>query len=303
MNAPVHANAIDVSKITFQVGKAVAKRSPPISIRYNGTQLQIRLPRLACPFGLRENSNDTGVKTYKLATVLKGCDPYCKEKYVGDDEVGKLGNFLMELDEHIKNAAIANSTQWFGKKRSDNSIVEAYASNLYPSIDVREGERIPNGKYPPTFRIKVPVYDGRVSAEFVDASRNHVYVTPESLGSILPKGIESNMILTPSIYVINGATFGVTWRLKAAQLFPVPQITAAMMFDDESNAPPSKGLADADVDNDDGEYGGGALHEESAPPTQTVVEEVAPSAGAGGPAPPAPTGARKRRAVASSAPL
>lgn len=302
MNAPVHANAIDVSKITFQVGKSVAKRSPPISIRYNGTQLQIRLPRLACPFGLRENSNDAGVKSYKLAAVLKGCDPYCKDKYVGDDEIGKFGNFLMELDEHIRAAAIANSTQWFGKKRSDTSILESYASNIYPSTELREGERVPNGKYPPTFRIKVPVYDGRVAAEFVDASRNHVYVTPESLVSILPKGIESNMILMPSIYVINGTSFGVTWRLKAAQLFPVPQITAAMMFDDETNAAPSKGVV-ADVDNDDGEYGGGALHEESPAPTQTVVEEVPPSAGAGGPAPPAPTGARKRRAVASSAPL
>jgi hypothetical protein len=300
MNAPVHANTIDVSKITFQVGKPVAKRSPPISIRYSGTQLQLRLPRLSCPFGLRENSNDSGIKSYKLAAVLKGCDPYCKEKYVGDDDVGKLGNFLMELDEHIKKAAIANSTQWFGKKRSDTSILESYASNVYPSTEMRDGERVANGKYPPTFRIKVPVYDGRVSADFVDASRNHVYVTPESLVNILPKGIESNMILTPSIYVINGTSFGVTWRLKAAQLFPMPQITAAMMFDDESNAPPSKGVADVD---DDADYGGGALNEESAPPTQTLVEEVPPPmAGAGGPAAPA-TGARKRRAVASSAPL
>ena len=301
MSAPVHSNAIDVSNITFQVGKPVAKRSPPISIRYAGTQLQIRLPRLACPFGLRENSNDAGVKSYKLAAVLKGCDPYCKEKYVGDDDIGKLGNFLMELDEHIKKAAIANSTQWFGKKRSDTSIIESYASNIYPSTELRDGERVPNGKYPPTFRIKVPVYDGRVSAEFVDASRNHVYVTPESLVSILPKGIESNMILTPSIYVINGTSFGVTWRLKAAQIFPVPQVTAAMMFDDESNAPPSKGVV-ADADED--EYGGGALAEESAP-KEEVLDEVKPMAGAGaGSAPAAPAATvRKRRAAPSSSAL
>jgi len=299
MIAPVHSNAIDVSKITFQVGKAVQKgRSPTISIRYNGNQLQLRLPRLGFPFGLRENANDSGDKSYTLSAVLKGCDPYCKEKYVGNDDVGNLYNMLKDLDEYIIKAAVENSGPWFNKKRSEEGIREAYNYSVRASTEVRDGVRIPNGKYPPTFRIKVPVYDGRVSAEFVDASRNHVYVTPDSLLGILPKGIESNIVLTPSIYVINGNMFGVSWRLKAAQIFPMPQVTAAMMFDDETSAPPSKGEV---VDGDD-EYGGGAFLEESAPKEDVVVEDTKPIAGAGSAPPPAPT-VRKRRAVASSAPL
>ena len=301
MNAPVHSNAIDVSNITFQVGKAVQKgRSPMISIRYNGSPLQLRLPRLAFPFGLRENANESGEKSYTLSAVLKGVDPYCKEKYVGTDEIGNLYNMLTDLDNQVKKSALENSSTWFNKKRSEDSINESYNSIVRPSTELRDGERVSNGKYAPTFRIKVPVYDGRVSAEFVDASRNHVYVTPESLLGVLPKGIEANLVATASIYVINGTMFGVTWRLKAAQIFPMPQVTAAMMFDDESSAPPSKGVV---ADGDEDEYGGGALAEESVP-KEEVIDEVKPMAGAGaGSAPaPAPT-VRKRRAVASSGPV
>jgi hypothetical protein len=300
MNAPVHSNTIDVSKITFQVGKAVQKRSPPISIRYNGSQLQLRVPRLSFPFGIRENANDSGEKSYKAAAVLKGCDPYCKDEYVGEDEVGNFYNFLRALDKKIVENAITNSSQWFSKKRSEDSIRESYASNVYPSTELREGERVPNGKYPPTFRVKVPVYDGRVSAEFVTAARENIYVTPDSLATLLPKGVESNMILTPSIYVINSNMFGVTWRLKAAQIFPPEVSTATDMFQDETSSPRiSKAIAN--VEDDSEEYGGGVVNDESVK-EEAVVEEIKPSAGAGGPPPPAPT-VRKRRAVASSAPL
>ena len=295
MNAPVHSNAIDVSKITFQVGKAQKDRNPSITLRYNGNPLQLRLPRLGFPFGLRKNENDSGEASYTLSAVLKGCDPYCKEKYTGDDDIGKLGNFLMQLDDHILNTAVDQSVPWFKKKRTIDTLRDAYNNIVRPSTELRDGERIPNGKYAPTFRIKVPVYDGRVNAEFVDASRNHVYVTPDSLVGVMPKGIEANLVATASIYILAGGAFGVSWRLKAAQIFPMPQVTAAMMFSDETDTAPAKETEVTDTD----EYGGGALAEESAP-KEEVLDEVKPMAGAGaGSAPPAPT-VRKRRVVANA---
>lgn len=297
MNAPVHSNAVDISKITFQVGKAQKDRNPSITIRYNGSPLQLRLPRLGFPFGLRENANDSGDKSYTLSAVLKGCDSYCKEKYVGDDEIGKLYNMLIDLDEHIVKSAVDNSIAWFKKKRSTETVRDTYNNIVRPSKENRDGEMVANGKYPPTFRIKVPVYDGNVNADFVDASRNQVYVTPESLVGVLPKGIEANLVVTANIYVLAGGTFGVSWRLKAAQIFPMARVTAAMMFADESDAPPSETVP-APSETLDEEYGGGAL--EDTP----LVEEVKPMAGAGaGSAAPAPApapGVRKRRAVASA---
>lgn len=291
MNAPVHSNSVDVSKITFQVGKAQKDRNPSITIRYNGSPLQLRLPRLGFPFGLRENANDSGDKSYTLSAVLKGCDSYCKEKYAGDDEIGKLYNMLIELDEHIIKTAVDNSIAWFKKKRSLETVRDTYNNIVRPSKENRDGEMVANGKYPPTFRIKVPVYDGNVNADFVDASRNQVYVTPDSLLGVLPKGIEANLVVTANIYVLAGGTFGVSWRLKAAQIFPMARVTAAMMFADESDAPPSQTVAASEALDE--EYGGGMVEE-----TTPLVEEIKVSAGAGS-ATPAPT-VRKRRAVASA---
>lgn len=293
MNGPIHSNSININDVTFQVGQGKAGRNPPISIRYNGNSLLIRLPRVGYPGGCLVREGDTGMKTYTLIGSLKGCDPYSKERSAGADDIGKLYNLLSDLDEHIIKAAVENSSKWFGKKRSEEAIRDAFKPILSVSTDKVDGEYVPNGKYPPSFRVKVPVYDNRVTTEIVDASRIPVtYVTPESLTSIFPKGVEANLVVSGSIYVIAGGGFGVTWRLTVAQVFPQVRRTAAQMFDDESDAPPTvvedeeNAPTQTQVQNDeDSEYGGGQADVVSAPapaPASAVRSRRKP-AGAGAP--------------------
>lgn len=294
MNGPIHSSSIDVNNVTFQVGQAKAGRNPSITMRYNGNSLLIRLPRVGYPGGCLVREGDNGMKTYTLIGSLKGTDPYGKDRSAGTDDIGKLYNLLTDLEEHIIKAAVENSTKWFGKKRSEEAIRDAFKRILSFSTDKVDGEYVPNGKYPPSFRVKVPVYDNRVSTEIVDASRNPVtYVTPESLTSIFPKGVEANLAVSGSIYVIAGGGFGVTWRLTAAQVFPQLRRTAAQMFDDESGAPPTiveeeNQAAQPDenqVPNEDSEYGAGSQ-----------VAEVTAQAPAS-----APTGRQPRRRPAAGA--
>ena len=297
MNGPIHSSSIDVNNVTFQVGQAKAGRNPSITMRYNGNSLLIRLPRVGYPGGCLVREGDNGMKTYTLIGSLKGADPYGKERSAGTDDIGKLYNLLSDLENHIIKAAVENSAKWFGKKRSEEAIRDSFKRILSFSTDKVDGEYVPNGKYPPSFRVKVPVYDNRVSTEIVDASRNPVtYVTPESLTSIFPKGVEANLAVSGSIYVIAGGGFGVTWRLTAAQVFPQMRRTAAQMFDDESGAPPTiveeeNQAAQPDenqVQNDESEYGAGSQVAEVT--EQTPVSAPAgrqprrrPAAGAGAP--------------------
>jgi hypothetical protein len=297
MNGPIHSNSININDVTFQVGQAKAGRNPPISMRYNGNSLLIRLPRVGYPGGVLVREGETGMKTYTLIGSLKGADPYAKERSAGADDLGKLYNLLKDLDEHIIKAAVENSPKWFGKKRSEEAIRDAFKPILSVSTDKVDGEYVPNGKYPPSFRVKVPVYDNRVSTEIVDAQRNPVtYVTPESLTSIFPKGVEANLVVSGSIYVIAGGGFGVTWRLTAAQVFPQIRRTAAQMFDDESAAPPtvvddeeSQPPAQPPTQNDeDSEYGNGQAQSAPSPaPAPTSAAAVRsrrkPAGGAGAP--------------------
>jgi hypothetical protein len=289
MNGPIHSSSIDVSNVSFQVGKAVSGRNPPITLKYNGNSLLIRLPRVGYPGGVLIREGETGVKTYTLIGSLKGCDSYGKERSTGADDMGKLYNLLKDLEEHIIKSAVENSAKWFGKKRSEEAIRDSFKSILSLSTDKVDGEYVPNGKYPPSFRVKVPVYDGRVSTEIVDAARNPVaYVTPESLPAHFPKGVEANLVVSGSIYVIAGGGFGVTWRLTAAQVFPQIRRTAAQMFDDERGAPPTvveeqeDAPASAAVPNDDSEYGSGQVAEAEAPAPAPAPKGRARRPAAGG---------------------
>jgi hypothetical protein len=231
---------------------------------------------MAFPGGLLQREDEkSGNVSYSLIGSLKGCDPYAKTRSTGDDEMSKLYNFLLETQEKLIQAATENSSKWFGKKRGEESIRDSFndRSILSVSSDKVGDEYVPNGKYPPSFRLKIPVYDGRVTMDAVDASAKPILLTVDSLRSVFPKGVAANLIVSGSVYII-GQSFGVTWRVSMAQVFPQTRLTAASAFEavPEEDAPA----------------------EEAAPVPESQAEETPVEDST--PAAPAP--ARKRRVAA-----
>jgi hypothetical protein len=179
---------------------------------------------------MRETEGNT---SYTLIGSLKGCDPYGKERSPDSDDTAKFYNFLLDMEEKIIAAAVEHSVKWFGKKRSEEAIRDGFKHLMRLSVDKKDGEYIPNGKYPPSVTIKVPVYDNRVNVDIIDTKGNPVYVTPASLNSVFPKAVDANLVASASIYIIAGGGFGVTWRLTYAQVFPQMRQTARNVFMDE----------------------------------------------------------------------
>jgi hypothetical protein len=233
-SAIVSARNIDVSRITFSVGQAKNGRNPSINIKYDGQNLQLRLPRMKFGAGIMIRENEqTESKTYSLFGALgDSVDKYAKERSSATDDMSKMYNFLLDLEEKIVAAAVENSTAWFKKKRSEEAIRDSFKKLLRVSVDKQGDEYVPNGKYAPSMTIKVPVYDNRVSAEFIDNKGNPMTVYPSSLPAVFPKGVEANLVVSGSIYNVNGS-FGVTWRLSYAQVFPQQKMTAVNVFADE----------------------------------------------------------------------
>ena len=232
-NAIISTRNLDINRVSFVVGQAKNGRNASINIKYDGQNIGIRLPRLAFPGGILSRTDDkTGSVGYSLMGSLKGADPYGKERANDADESGKLYNFLLDLNEKIVQAATENSVKWFGKKRSEEAIRDGMKSLMRLSVDKVDGEYVPNGKYPPSLVLKVPVYDGRVNVDIVDAKGNPTYVTPQSLSGVFSKGVEANIAVSASIYVMAGGGFGVTWRVSHAQVFQQSRVTAASIFSD-----------------------------------------------------------------------
>jgi hypothetical protein len=239
MSRPISIRNLDITKVSFVPGPSKPGRNPAINLKYDGQNMQILVPRLGFPGGVMVRTDEkSGSTTYTLMGTLAGCDNYAKERAPDTSDIQKFYNFLFDLEERIIGAAVENSVKWFGKKRSEEGIREGFNRIVGTSKDNIDGEWVPNGKYPPSFKAKVPVYDNRVSTEIVDGSRNPLYATPESLTSIFTKGVECNLVVSGSIYVIAGGGFGVTWRLNTAQVFARTKMSAADIFSAEDDETP-----------------------------------------------------------------
>lgn len=290
-SAVISVSTLDIKKVSFgdiRTNKAGGKSVP---IKYDGQNLQIRVPKTTYPMGVNIRDTDSGVTTYQLSATLKGCDPYAKDQ--AGPEAGELGllyNFLLELQNKLLDTAATNSVRWFGKSRDKTVLSALMKQFVSPSVEKVNGEWVPSGKYPPSLRMKVPVYDGVVAMDVADSTGKPVEVTIENLASVFPKRVEASIAVAPSVYV-SGQGFGITWRITFARVAPPQRMTAAQVFADEieQEAPT--------------QHQQQTQHQEEEYQTEEVtvpVEEHSPVA-TPAPAAPPPAPAKNRRRVVAPA--
>jgi hypothetical protein len=230
--AIVSSSNLDVNKVSFgdiRLNKAGGKSVPS---KYNGQPLQIRLEKSAYPMGVNVKETENGT-SYTMSLTLKGCDSYAKER-AGPEagSVGVLYNFLQDLQAKVLESAEVSSVKWFGKTRSRSVLEDTMKQFISPSVEKINGEWVPSGKYPPSLKMKVPVYDGRVAMDVTDSQGRPVELTTDNIQQVFPKRVEASVVVSPGIYV-SGQGFGVTWRVSYAKVSPPQRTTAADIFRDE----------------------------------------------------------------------
>jgi hypothetical protein len=228
-----------------------------------------------------------------MLASLRGCDSYAKERAPEDaGEIGQMYNFLKDLEEKVIKTAVEKSTSWFGRARKEDVLRDSMKTLVSPSVEKQGAEWIPNGKYPPSFRMKVPVYDGKVNMDAVDMANRPIPLTTDNLETVFPKRMEARFIVSPSIYV-SGQGFGVTWRISYAQVSAQAKVTAAQLFEAEEDAdqdeevrPTVAELLEAAANPEESAF---VPESPSAPPVSEVKA-----------APPAPAKPSKRRVVGAA---
>ena len=290
--AIVSSSNLDINKLSFgdiRLNKAGGKSVP---LKYNGQPLQIRLEKSVYPMGVNVKETENGT-TYTMNLTLKGCDAHAQER--AGAEVGSTGvlyNFLHDLQGKILDTAEASSVKWFGKARSRPVLEEMMKKSISPSVEKINGEWVASGKYPPSLKMKVPVYDGRVAMDVADGQGRPVEVTTENIQQVFPKRVEASIVVSPSIYV-SGQGFGVTWRVSYARVAPPQRTTAAQIFADEIEQEiKAEPLAETQEEEEQEEVTVAYVETPSAPPVTPTQVPVAPVA------PAAPAKNRRRVAVA-----
>jgi hypothetical protein len=231
-NAIVSQSNLNASMVSFgdvRLNKAGGKSIP---IKYNGQNLQIRLEKTMYPMGVNIRDSENGT-TYNMSISLRGCDPYAKER--ANSEAGSMGNlynFLLDLQDSVVEHMFKNSKKIFGKERSLEVLKDTMKPFLSPSVEKVNGEWVPTGKYPPSLKMKVPVYGGDVAMDVTDHTGKRVAIDIDNLSSVFPKRVEASIVVSPSIYV-TGTGCGVTWRISYAKVSPPQRLTAADVFKDE----------------------------------------------------------------------
>jgi hypothetical protein len=235
VNAIINASNLDINKVSFgdiRINKTNGSKSVPI--KYNGQNFQMRIPKIEYPMGVSIKETENGTN-YTMLASLRGCDSYAKERAPAEaGEVGQLYNFLKDLEDKVIHTAVEKSSSWFGRARKEDVLRDSMKALVSPSVEKQGAEWVANGKYPPSFRMKVPVYDGKVNMDAVDMANRPIPLTTDNLETVFPKRMEARFIVSPSIYV-SGQGFGVTWRISYAQVSARQRVTASQLFEAEES--------------------------------------------------------------------
>ena len=259
-------------KINNAGGKSVGILNPATN-----SVLNIQTP-LMLTWGVNENvDKKTGeVQSYSMALQF----PADEYRTPG---ISKFFAALQQFEAKIKQDAIANAKEWFGKAMSGEVINAIFNPVLSYSKNPQTGE--PDHTKNPTLRVKLPFYDGEWKGiEIYDSNSNALF--PNSDGKtpkdLIIKGSDAALIITCGGLWFAGGSFGVTWRLVQAVLKPKPSLRGKChitLDDDEQRriTAPSK-FQSHDDDSVPSSTGGGAsaAHEVDVEDSDEDEEEAAP---------------------------
>lgn len=178
----------------------------------NGSHYLIQTPKLRLPFGMQVyDKKEDGKESYSLSLSL---DNY---RDLSNPECEFLKG-IKQIDEHIKALAIENSMPWFKKSMKKDVIDELYNSSIKESAE-----------WPPTFRVKLPYYNGKFNCDFYDASRKKCEVD-----HIVQNCHVIGLVNVSSIWFVNNR-FGVQWQLRQLQVFQPPKYDTFMITGAEND--------------------------------------------------------------------
>lgn len=134
---------------------------------------------------------------------------------------------MKDYEERIKNDAVANSKDWFGKSKMSKEVVNALFTPMlkYPK-DKETGDF--DYTRTPTLRIKVPYYDDTFRVEIYNLDEEMIFPNPEQPNLTPVELIQKTqnvalVIQSGGIWFANGK-FGTTWRLVQAVVQPKASI-------------------------------------------------------------------------------
>ena len=204
---------IDVSKIKYSEVKQMKSGAKSVYINYGNDKLTIQTPALYLPYGIsppyseKEKKDDQPVEKVVPGSALdvsfRGMDE--------NDKINQLYNKLKELENKIVDDAFENRELWF-KDDFDNN--KAFCKKLFSPIikvdkDPNTGKEL--GKYPPTFKAKIPFDKNEVcTMDCYDMQNEELHINDVFKRL---KGAKVVMIVQLTGLWMAGGKYGCSWKV------------------------------------------------------------------------------------------
>jgi hypothetical protein len=144
-------------------------------------------------------------------------------EYAREDTSAFLEN-VKKMELYVKEQACTNSKAWFGKVQSQE-VVEAFWTPMlkYPK-DKATGD--PDMTKSPTFRIKLPFWEGQFKFEVYNVHRELIFPKEDvDIMDVIPKGSDVKIMLQCGGIWFAGGKFGITWKPYQIIVKPKQQLT------------------------------------------------------------------------------
>lgn len=207
------SNSINLGtpKVNTSGGKNI-----PIFNKVARNGLKIETP-LMMTWGINSNQFDAGKTTYDMSLQFPS------NEFAREDTSAFLEN-LKRLELYIKEQACLNSKAWFGKNQSSEVIDAFWTPMLRYSKDKTTNE--PDYTKSPTFRVKIPFWDGQFKCEIYNVHRELIFPKEGvNILDVVPKGSDVKVMLQCGGIWFAGGKFGITWKPYQMIVKPKHQLT------------------------------------------------------------------------------
>ena len=235
---------VDVSKLRYSEMRSLASGAKTVYVNYGSEKLTIQTPVLSLPYGLSEPLTDakdvakTAVveKKYDLTVSFRGVDDNPKVKLFHDK--------LKEIETKIMNDAYTNRTAWLKDPDADKTFVSKLFSPIVKIDKDKETGKV-LGKYPPTFKAKVP-YDNKTDTFGFDCfdMDNNELDFHEIMTKL--KGAKAQLIVQLTGIWFAGGKYGCSWKIVSGK-FQLHQNSKITFIEDSDT---ENVVADDEEDDD-----------------------------------------------------
>jgi len=235
MSSTILPKNIDMTKLKYSEVKTLASGAKSVYINYGSGKLRVQTPVMSMPYGLGEGYEDKQLA--KSGTVVN--KPASEKKYdltlsfKGQDENPKIQAFhdkLKEIEQRVIDDAFNNRLEWFKDDFDGNKSFVAKLFNNMVKIDKDPKTGKPIGKYPPTFKVKIPFDNKNDKFTFDSYSMDNEEIVFDDIMKKL-KGGKTQLIIELSGIWFAGGKYGCTWKMISGK-FQISQNMKAEFIED-----------------------------------------------------------------------